>query len=508
MKKIFLYVITLFAMLTIMPFSSYAETLPVKKVEFIDKDSIIILRENGDLLLGHSIDTEIPEVLAKNTIDYKYRTRNSIKTEVMALHDNGDITKISISNYGQTNEKITKETLKVNAEKIYDIGGSLGFLTSNHELQYVCNTGVFSSDVTIENIKKVCCSQNSWGPIYAISFDDTLYSYKINYNEEIEKNEILTDVSDCILANGNDILVLRNNHDLYFIKQGKTPERIGTNIESIEKVAFENTWTDGYTIDYVNKNGEYYSGSTQKSYTKYLDNVKNVRMVGSHKYVITNDNVIYSSSNQYVGLANPRKVENRIDILGFSYQSSYAPFYVDTNGTLYDNHQNIYMQDIKDVIFYDPLGNDEDRYLYLKKNGELWGAFGNNPKEVFITSFCQKPTIVEINKKEIKLTAKIQMVNNRSMYPFRECLESMGATVLWDSVNKVAIGEYNGNTIEFPIDSNKYYVNGTIHEMDTRSYVDNSIGRTYIPIRYAAEGLGFNVDWIEGDTENTIKIYK
>lgn len=44
--------------------------------------------------------------------------------------------------------------------------------------------------------------------------------------------------------------------------------------------------------------------------------------------------------------------------------------------------------------------------------------------------------------------------------------------------------------------------------MDTTAYVDTNSGRTYIPIRYAAEGLGYTVDWISGSVENTIKIYK
>lgn len=503
LKKSFLYVITLFAVLAIMTCSVYAEILPVKKAEIIKKDYVIVLRENGDLLLGRAIDAETSEILAKNIVDYKYVTGSYF--HVMALHDNGDITTVFISNYGQTNEKITTENLKANAEKIYDIGGSFGYLTEKHELKFKCS--FYNCDVNIDNVKKLCCSKNSCGPIYAISLENTLYCYKINNDEEVEKTEILTDVNDCIFTNGNDILVLRNNHDLYFIEQDKTPERIGTDIESMEKVAFRSTWINGYSIDYVNRSGEYYSGSTEKTYTKYMDNVRDIRIVEDNKYIITNDNVIYRC-NSNVGTNNMSKKENFKEVLGFSDMLGYAHFYIGADGALYDDKMRFYMEDIADVIWYEPTWGNEDRYLYLKQNGELWGAFDDSPTSVFITSFCQKPTIVEINKQEIKLTAKIQVVNNRSMYPFRECLENMGATVLWDSVNKIAIGEYNGNTIEFPIDSNEYYINGVSHKMDIKSYIDDSIGRTYIPIRYAAEGLGFNVDWIEGDTENTIKIYK
>lgn len=84
----------------------------------------------------------------------------------------------------------------------------------------------------------------------------------------------------------------------------------------------------------------------------------------------------------------------------------------------------------------------------------------------------------------------------------------IGANVYWDGENKIAIGGIQGIKIEFPIGKNEYYINGIKHEMDTVAYIDTAIGRTYIPIRYAAEGLGYTVDWVEGKIENTIKIHK
>jgi len=77
---------------------------------------------------------------------------------------------------------------------------------------------------------------------------------------------------------------------------------------------------------------------------------------------------------------------------------------------------------------------------------------------------------------------------------------------LWDSVSRCAIGEYNGITVEFPIDKNYYYINGEIHYMDTTSYISN--GRTYIPIRFAAEALGFTVEWGSTSVENKISIFE
>lgn len=132
----------------------------------------------------------------------------------------------------------------------------------------------------------------------------------------------------------------------------------------------------------------------------------------------------------------------------------------------------------------------------LKSDGILYNTFNN------------KDINLLVNKKTVTLSSPIQLKDNRTMYPLRECFNAMGASVQWDGERQIAVGEVPGIKIEFPIGKSEYYINGVCHEMDTAAYVDESIGRTYIPIRYAAEGLGFTVDWIEGELENTIDIHK
>ncbi len=511
MKKFRLYaVITIFLCLSaLVSISVSAETLLVKNMWILKENCIVVLRENGDLLLGNSIDTQTPKLLAQNVKEFKgiYERDSFIG---FALHNNGDITKISCQQYDTEKEELKNETVNANAEKLYTIGG-MAYLNKNHELKFSYSDGVnYPFDVTLDKIKKGFNARTTFDPIYAISTDDVLYQYKIDgYSQKIEKTEIITNVKDCMLSNG-DLIVLRNNNDLYFIKDtNNTPERIGTNIESLEKVDFYSTWTDSYPIDYVNKDGEYFSGTANDVPIKYMDNVKNVYIVGDHRYVLTKDNILYSFGPYHWGI-NPEKSSTTkyFDVSNvFLTGDSSLKWKQGTDGALYRDDMIYYMSDVADVIKYE-RSNKDDLYLFLKQNGELWGAFGDTPNAPFLTAFCQKRTIVKINYKEIELTAKIQMVNDRSMYPFRECLENMGATVLWDAVNQIAIGEYNGLTVEFPIGKNEYYVNGVRHEMDTTSYIDDSINRTYIPIRYAAEGLGFTVEWVEGDLENTINIHK
>lgn len=156
----------------------------------------------------------------------------------------------------------------------------------------------------------------------------------------------------------------------------------------------------------------------------------------------------------------------------------------------------------------------EDYIMFITNAKEIYGAKytqgngKNHVSEKFPTAFTSKKTRLVINNKTVELETNVQIKDDRSMYPFRECLEAMGATVIWDAVNRIAIGEYKKNTVKFPIDDNYYYINNTKHMMDTCAYIDPASGKTFIPIRYAAEGLGFTVGWTAGKLENVISIYE
>lgn len=115
-----------------------------------------------------------------------------------------------------------------------------------------------------------------------------------------------------------------------------------------------------------------------------------------------------------------------------------------------------------------------------------------------------KNLIIFFNGKKLELTREVQMNNDRTMYPFRECMEFMGAKVTWNEANQEASATLNGNTVVFKINSNHYTVNGVEKEMDVNAYVDTDA--TYVPIRYAAEALGYKVDWVPSAENDVIAI--
>jgi len=106
--------------------------------------------------------------------------------------------------------------------------------------------------------------------------------------------------------------------------------------------------------------------------------------------------------------------------------------------------------------------------------------------------------------KDLQFDLPVINKNGRTFYPFRQLIEAVGGNVQWDPATSTAIAELNGNKVEFTVGCYKYIVNGEEKTMDAGvvTFIEN--GRTYLPVRYACEGLGFEVEW--NASTNTIII--
>lgn len=136
-------------------------------------------------------------------------------------------------------------------------------------------------------------------------------------------------------------------------------------------------------------------------------------------------------------------------------------------------------------------------------------AEGDNGKYGFVSSpyATVQPTTTKstvlFKGLPLNVQGDVLVLNNRSYYPFRDLLNSVGASVEWDNATKTATGKLNGNTVSFVVDKDEYTVNGkTIKMDDAKLLVSN--GKTYIPIRYALEGLGFTVEWDNATSSITV----
>lgn len=86
------------------------------------------------------------------------------------------------------------------------------------------------------------------------------------------------------------------------------------------------------------------------------------------------------------------------------------------------------------------------------------------------------------------------MINGRVMVPLRGVFEHMGANVDWFPETRTVIAKNASTEIRLPVGSMTAWVDGRSVPLDSPAILRN--GRTMVPLRFTAEALNANVDWI------------
>lgn len=100
---------------------------------------------------------------------------------------------------------------------------------------------------------------------------------------------------------------------------------------------------------------------------------------------------------------------------------------------------------------------------------------------------------IRVHHKNVNFDVNPVIKSGRTLIPVRAITEAMGATVEWypeTSIVKI-ISEDTETTILFNLDSGLVTVNGIEKTIDVKPGMINN--RTFVPLRFIAETLGFNV---------------
>ena len=97
----------------------------------------------------------------------------------------------------------------------------------------------------------------------------------------------------------------------------------------------------------------------------------------------------------------------------------------------------------------------------------------------------------------------IEERDDRTFVPLRFVMEHLGYSVSYNELQQSAtITDTNGTAYLVMRDSQLLFVlpdTGTpkLYTMDTKAYIDDAESRFYLPIRFLAEAIGYNVGWDE-----------
>ena len=121
----------------------------------------------------------------------------------------------------------------------------------------------------------------------------------------------------------------------------------------------------------------------------------------------------------------------------------------------------------------------------------------NSGKEVIKVVSENNALSIFADEKEIEFTDALPFIdeNGLTQIPIRAVGEALGCNVDWNESERNVTLTKGDLVVTITIDSNKMTADEKEIEMDTTAKIIG--GRTYIPLRFAGEALGFEVEWIE-----------
>lgn len=111
------------------------------------------------------------------------------------------------------------------------------------------------------------------------------------------------------------------------------------------------------------------------------------------------------------------------------------------------------------------------------------------------TAFAaDNPIALQLNGTALEFTDAAPVLEDGRVYvPFRAVFEALDAAVDYDLDTKAITAQKGDTTVQFVIGDADITVNDKTVTTDAASFVRN--GRTYVPVRFAAQSLGLTVGW-------------
>jgi hypothetical protein len=104
---------------------------------------------------------------------------------------------------------------------------------------------------------------------------------------------------------------------------------------------------------------------------------------------------------------------------------------------------------------------------------------------------------VIVDGKPVAFDSPIRMVAGTMMVPVRSICEATGADMRWRMEKGVLEYLYKGTKVEIEVGNRRARVNDMRKDMDEASYVYQ--GRTYAPIKFLAESMGYMMSMEHGN---------
>ena len=233
-------------------------------------------------------------------------------------------------------------------------------------------------------------------------------------------------------------------------------------------------------VDADKERDDFRLSTNSKLQNEYLKLIKGQRFI-QNKYC-NNTDFCYRQIN------NGTKVENVFDVSCYAHLHNSnvksVTYYID--GKYAGMSDEIPYTTMIDASGY--TGTHRLKAIAAFNNGKTLVT----ESDIHINNTSRKIT-VEIDDERIRFDQEPILYNSRTMVPMRKIFEELGAKVTWDDNSQTATGQKGDRRVRVTVGQKMMYVNNKAIELDTAPFVLS--GRTLVPARAIAEGMGCEVDW-------------
>ena len=158
-----------------------------------------------------------------------------------------------------------------------------------------------------------------------------------------------------------------------------------------------------------------------------------------------------------------------------------------------------------EMMILSPSGFREEggKFTALKSGFGIVALIGDDYSKIVKVTVSEPKLQIVLND-NILTNAEPIVKDGHTLVPLRTLLESMGASVNYDSTTRMITVVRGDKQIQMKPGSSAATVNGNNVTLDTPVVVIQ--GRTYIPARFVAESLGATVNWDELSNKVLIKM--
>ena len=149
----------------------------------------------------------------------------------------------------------------------------------------------------------------------------------------------------------------------------------------------------------------------------------------------------------------------------------------------------------------------------------LWGPYGMMVSILFaaVTAQQGKQLPIRITNSDSKLAIKVtvdgeridfkgappQAQGSRIMVPIRGIFEHMGPNLLWNQMAQTVTATRGESTVVVTVGKSDTTINGKAATVETPPIVAQ--GRVMVPLRFLAQALGAQVEWLGADRTVVIR---